>query len=197
MCPMTLPRFRITGRQEQGDYRVFRVDRITLSIEEEGRARRERDAFVFRTESWCNVLALTAGPDPRIVFVRQFRFGIDADTLEIPGGVVDPGEDPRAAAIRELREETGYVADPAKVEPLLEVFANPALQDTRVYTFLARDVVLHPDGTHFDESEACELVMIPLRELVTRLDAGEMTHSLCRLPLELFLRKELLAGRRF
>jgi 8-oxo-dGTP pyrophosphatase MutT (NUDIX family) len=186
---------RITSREEKGDYRVFRVDRLTLAIEDDGQPPRTRDAFVFRTPDWCNVLALT--PNEEIVFVRQFRFGTGSDTLELPGGVLDPGESPRAAALRELREESGYEPpDPSSVEPLLEIFANPALQDTRVHTFLARGVVLAPGGTSFDESEHCELVLVPLRELVSRLDAGEITHSLCRLPLELFLRKESLGALR-
>ena len=55
---------------------------------------------------WVNVLALT--PDARLVLVRQFRFGIDDFSLEIPGGVIETGEDPVAAGLRELREETGY-----------------------------------------------------------------------------------------
>ena len=183
---MALPRIRITRREELGDYRVFRVDRLTLDMEG-----RTRDAFVFRTPDWCNVLAITASDE--IVFVRQFRFGTDGDTLELPGGVLDPGESPREAAVRELREESGYDAPDAEL--LLEVHANPALQDTKVHSFLARGVVLSAGGTDFDEYEACEVVLVPLRELVTRLDAGEFTHSLCRLPLEVFVRRELLAGR--
>ena len=193
---MALPTIRITGREEKGDYRVFRVDRLTLEIEQEGQPPRAPDAFVFRTPDWCNVLAITANEE--IVFVRQFRFGTDSDTLELPGGVLEPGESPRDAALRELREESGYApGDPSSVEPLLDVQANPALQDTRVHTFLARAVALAPGGTDFDDTEHCELVLVPLRELIARLDAGEITHSLCRLPLELFLRKELSAGRRF
>ena len=191
---MALPRVRITGREEKGDYRVFRVDRLTLEVEEDGKPTRGRDAFVFRTPDWCNVLALTTNEE--IVFVRQFRFGTGSDTLELPGGVLDPGESPREAAIRELREETGYETDEAHVEPLLDIHANPALQDTRVHTFLARGVALSAGGTDFDENEACELVLVPLRELAARLDAGEITHSLCRLPLELFLRRELSLSRR-
>jgi ADP-ribose pyrophosphatase len=71
-----------------------------------------------------NVLALT--PDHRLVLVRQFRFGIDGFSLEIPGGVMEAGEDPLEAGLRELREETGFAGGVARL--LGSVHPNPAIQ---------------------------------------------------------------------
>ncbi|HRP04830.1 MAG TPA: NUDIX hydrolase, partial [Opitutaceae bacterium] len=71
-------------------------------------ARKEAGEFtVIHTLDWVNVVATT--PDHRMVLVRQFRYGINAPSLEIPGGIIEEGEDPIKAGLRELQEETGYV----------------------------------------------------------------------------------------
>src|SRR5687767_12953341 len=73
----------------------------------------ERDFIVIDPPDWVNVVAVT--PDQRIVLVRQFRYGADDFSLEIPGGVIERGEHPEIAGIRELQEETGYVGAPARL----------------------------------------------------------------------------------
>src|SRR5262245_44691561 len=66
------------------------------------------DAVVFEVGSWANVVALTK--DREVVMIRQYRHGVQAVLWEIPGGVVEQGEDPLVGAKRELLEETGYTA---------------------------------------------------------------------------------------
>ena len=112
------------------DCRIFNVLRARARSPRTGQA---HDFYRIESVDWVNVVPLTL--DDQVVMVRQFRHGSREVTLEIPGGMVDPGEEPAAAAARELLEETGYRA--GDVVSLGRVSPNPALFDNRVHTFLA------------------------------------------------------------
>jgi 8-oxo-dGTP pyrophosphatase MutT (NUDIX family) len=160
---------------------VFEVCRVDL--EDEAGASRG-DAFVLQGRDWCNVVAVT--PDDEVVLVWQYRFGTDALSLEIPGGVVDPGESPLESARRELREETGYEAE--TLEPLVVVEPNPAIQNNRCHTFLARGARASGQ-TAFDSQEELETVLVPAARIADLLDGGQVTHALVQSALETFWRK--------
>ena len=132
----------------------------------------ERDVLVLHAPDWVNVVPLL--PDGRVVMVRQWRYGVAAATLEIPGGVVDPGESALDAAARELREETGYAA--GTLRPLGDVSPNPAVFANRCHTFLATD--LRRVGTVFDAGEEIAVELVPLAEVPLRVRAGEVDHAL-------------------
>jgi len=85
--------------------RVFDVHGVQFTHPGRGT---EREFIVVHVRDWVNIVALT--PEGDVVLVRQFRFGIETLSLEVPGGVIEAGEDPVAAGLRELREETGYSA---------------------------------------------------------------------------------------
>ena len=133
----------------------------------------ERDFVVIGAPDWCNVIALT--PDHRLVLVRQFRYGINEFSLEIPGGMIDPGEAPIAAAVRELREETGYVGK--NVRLLASVHPNPAIQNNRCHFVLVEDATLQaPLG--WDHDEEIEVLTTPVDEVYAAVRAGRITHAL-------------------
>jgi len=133
----------------------------------------ERDFVVIEAADWVNVLALTA--DRRLVLVRQFRYGMDDLSLEIPGGVMEPGEDPVTAGLRELREETGYTGSRARV--LASVHPNPAIQGNRCHFVLVEDAV--PTGTvAWDHDEEIEMLTAPVDEVLAWARAGRITHAL-------------------
>ncbi len=178
------PRIRSWKRlavREISDHRVFRVQSLSMA-DAEGKPR--RDFTVFACPDWCNVVAITEARE--LVLIWQYRFGTDALSLEIPGGVIEPGEAPAIAARRELVEETGYDAN--AVEELCVVEPNPALQGNRCFTYLAKGARL-AGATSFDENEECEVVLVPLDALPKLLDDGAITHSLCRVGLETYLRR--------
>src|SRR5690606_15593063 len=92
--------------------------------------------IVLESVDWVNVVAVA--DDGCLVMVRQFRFGAGYATVEIPGGMVDPGEAPLAAARRELAEETGYTG--GAWDYLGAVEPNPAVHDHLCHHYLARGV---------------------------------------------------------
>src|SRR5438105_3720111 len=94
---------KLGERMIRDGYRTIigRRYRLPSGFEREFEIKRERDTAV--------VVAIT--PEDDVVLVREFRPGVEAELLELPGGVVDAGEDPLAAACRELVEETGYAGD--------------------------------------------------------------------------------------
>jgi ADP-ribose pyrophosphatase len=176
-----LRKWRRVRDEPEGSYRVFDVHRIEL---EDAGGRDRGHAFTIRARDWCNVVAIT--PSDEVVLVWQYRFGTDALSLEIPGGVIDAGEAPEHAALRELREETGYEAE--RVETLLVVEPNPALQNNRCYTFVARSA--RPTAaTRFDPMEELETALLPVSRIGELLDSGQVTHALVQGALEAFWRK--------
>ncbi|MBL8952726.1 MAG: NUDIX hydrolase [Myxococcaceae bacterium] len=122
---------------------------------------------------WVNVVAVT--DDEQLVMIRQFRFGTWATTLEIPGGMLDPGEDGLTAGARELEEETGY--RPRHIVPLGVSEPNPATQNNRLHHFLATGCTKVHAG-ELDESEDIEVELVPVSQVDARVRSGEITHSL-------------------
>lgn len=129
--------------------------------------------LVLETRDWVNVIARTE--DGRYLFVRQFRFGTERITTEIPGGVIEPNESPLEAAVRELREETGHVAD--HWQALGSVEPNPAFHDNRCYHFLADQARLVGD-LQLDPGEDIVVDLLSEEELRTGLRSGTIDHAL-------------------
>jgi 8-oxo-dGTP pyrophosphatase MutT (NUDIX family) len=129
--------------------------------------------YVLESGNWVNVIPVT--PEREVVLIRQYRHGTREVTLEIPGGIIEPGDSPQAAARRELREETGYEA--GEMVGLGFVHPNPAFLDNRCYTFIARDARRTGPQTQ-DEKEDIEVLLKPLAEIPALIREGRITHSL-------------------
>jgi ADP-ribose pyrophosphatase len=141
----------------------------------------EREFVVIQAPDWVNVVALT--PDHHLVLVRQFRYGIDEFSLEIPGGVMDPGEDPVVAGLRELREETGFSGAPAKL--LGSVHPNPAIQSNRCH-FVFVEAAVRSHDLEWDPDEEIQITTQPVEEVLALAHSGGIIHGLVLNALMLF-----------
>ena len=112
--------------------------------------------------------------DGRILMVRQYRNAIDRHTLEIPAGAFDlENEAGETCVIRELEEETGYLAK--SVEKLVTIRSMVAFCNERVEIYVATGLV--PTKQHLDEEEAIELEVYTIEELKEKIFAGEIEDS--------------------
>lgn len=163
-----LSRWTTTSTRVVADTPIFRLSARTCTSPLREAA---HDFYVLEAPDWVNVIPLTA--DGEVVMIRQYRHGRSEETLEIPGGMIDPGdESPAVAAARELAEETGYLA--RRIEAIGAVAPNPAIQDNLCHSFVATD--LHQTGEqHLDDAEDIAVELVPLQDIPRLIRGGSST----------------------
>jgi ADP-ribose pyrophosphatase len=124
---------------------------------------------VLEYPAWVNVVALT--PEREIVLVRQYRHGVGQILLEIPAGIVDPKDTPASAALRELREETGFAAQELHLTASMD--ANPATQTNRSWSFLATGAT-RVGQQRLDDTEDIEVKIEPFAAFADRVLRSDM-----------------------
>ncbi|RKO68164.1 NUDIX hydrolase [Desulfofundulus salinus] len=120
---------------------------------------------------YAGAVAIVALNEKKEVFlVRQYRYPVGKELLEIPAGKIENGEEPLQCAQRELAEETGLRAE--RWQPLCSFYSTPGFTSEKMYLFLARD--LNQEGQHPDEDEFVQVVKVPLDEALAMLWRGEI-----------------------
>lgn len=123
---------------------------------------------------------------PMFVMVDQFRHGSATVTREFPAGVVEKGEDPMDAGLRELKEETGVEGD--RVTALGNVSPNSAFMNNRSYFYLVEDVK-HTSGQELDPNEQLEVLSVPVQTVIELMGTGIYDNGIMMIALGYFLRE--------
>ena len=153
--------------------RFLRLDLLEYT-DSKGVARKWEAAQRQKAQAAVYILAVLK-PSNRLVVLRQFRVPIDAYCIECPAGLIDDGEEPSAAAIRELKEETGYVSDEWK--HLITVPSNATIADNYGHVFVARNCK-KAGGQDLDDTEFLNTVKVSPAELEDLIRRGQFPQAM-------------------
>ena len=177
----------VISREQVGDFRLFSLTKKKVRSPRTGEIR-EVQALQF--PDWVLILALT--PQEEVVMVRQYRHGTEQVCLELPGGLVDPGDDsPALSARRELLEETGYQAN--EITLVGECCPQPAIMTNKCLFYLAQNVV-RVQTQNLDAGEDIEILEIPLKEIPAKIREAEIDHGMVLLAFFFFWMKQEQIG---
>jgi len=178
------------GRKQVFNCKVFSVNESYCKPPNPQHKNGETQVFsVIEAKDWAIVIPVIDTPKGKqFVMVWQWRHGSLCLSLEFPGGVFEPGENPEEAAARELHEETGY--KPGKIKKIGEFSPNPAIMSNRVHFFLAEELI-DTGKQELDEDEFVEVEIVDAEEATKGMGKPPYVHALMGTALSLYNQTKL------
>ncbi|QPC81637.1 NUDIX hydrolase [Phototrophicus methaneseepsis] len=158
---------KILGSTRVYDGKLVKVDKLTVQLPDNATALRE----VVQHPGAVAIVPIDA--ENNVLLVRQFRIAANKSLLEIPAGTLEPGEQPDLAAVREMREETGY--HPGQIQPIGGIYAAPGYTTEYIHLYYATDLTESPLDQ--DEDEFIELIRMPYAESLRLIEKGDIEDS--------------------
>jgi 8-oxo-dGTP pyrophosphatase MutT (NUDIX family) len=166
--------WEIIDRQVAYSCPIFKIQKKRVCSPRTGRI---LEVQAIQTPAWVMVLALT--PQQEVVMVRQYRHGIEKICLELPGGLLDPGDaSAEITAQRELLEETGYQA--VAIKQIGRCHPQPAVLSNECFFFIGYEAVPAKAQT-MDAGEDVEIVTVPLATIPEKIQQRQITHGMVML----------------
>lgn len=134
--------------------------------------------YVLEYPDWVNVIAITG--DGKFVFIRQYRYGLDLDSVELCAGVAEPGEKPVESAQRELLQETGYGGGSWK--EIMTIGQNPSTCNNWTHCFVATGVERLSDQ-RLDPTEDIDVVLLSREQVLEMMMRDQLKQALMLAPL--------------
>ncbi len=182
--------WEILNRKTVRDFKIMQIEEKKVRSPRTGNA---ADVLAIHFPAWVVVLAITAAKE--VVMVRQYRHGTEKIHLELPGGLIDPGDpSPIVAAQRELLEETGYRSQDVRI--IGECFPQPAILSNKCFVCLTIDAEYTQDQT-LDEGEDIEVIKIPIADIPLKIESNDIDNGMTLLAFFYFWAHEKKEKRLF
>ncbi|MCE5257318.1 MAG: NUDIX hydrolase [Spirochaetaceae bacterium] len=163
-----------------------RIFQVRESIRETRDHSKSGPFYLIDAPDWAGIIPVVDTSEGRkFVMIRQYRHGTGKVSVEFPGGIVDPNEDPSMAVARELLEETGYRAE--MILPLGDLSPNPAFMTNTFHAFIAESCYLD-SCQKLDVHEEIEVLLVPERDAIDMIGGEEYGHALMTATLFFYMR---------